>query len=394
MAEYRIIGLASAQDPAQKQGYRIQGLAPQSMQQQQTSIPQDIAQGLAKLGVAAGEKAFQLPSEIGEAGAAIMEHPLSGAARAGGGLLAGLLEGGKQLYNLPLNINTYLGSKGVPLFKQTMGIAEKMKIGDTGLQKAVLGETRPSDQLWMDIGEIAPAVLAPESLTSKVPSVTSKGILKQLAKDKAKQLSVAQKEYGELFSTAAEKGYTHALPTEGVKKQADLILKNSPARFHPAYEKYLADPTIENAHWAQSELGALERYYDKLSSTNPLTPTQHKAAKAVSNARKEIKKAMFQENALGGNPALASRYDNLATKYRENVIPYTRLQELSEVEAGKMRPSTARKRLMKDEEFMIQLANKYPGLNLYSPIMQKLLGYGGASAIGAAGALEARDLLR
>ena len=355
------------------------------------SIPGDIIESGANLLMKGGEKAMQIPDEISSAGQQLAENPISGTGRAAGGILSGLLEGGKQLYNLPFNINTYLGSKGVFPFKQTSGIAEKLKIGDTGLQKAVMGEQKPGDVLFEDIGAIAPLFAAPESIARKIPSVSSKGLIKQLSKEKSRQLDIAKKDYAGLFDEAAENGITHAIPSKEILKNQSTIIKNSTPKHHESLKNYLSNPTIENAHWAQSELGSLQRHLDKISQKNGLTPTQLKTYKAVEDTRKSIKNSMFSENSLGKNNELALRYKNLSEKYKNNVIPYTRLEDLSEFEFGKLRPKTAIKNLLNDEEFMIKLAKKYPGIYLKSPQAAKIgLAVGG----GALGYDELRKLFK
>jgi len=369
---------------------------PEVPQQQESqgigSIPGDILDTGANLLMKGGEKVMQLPEEISAAGQQIAEHPLSGTGRAAGGIMSSLLEGGKQLYNLPLNINTYLGSKGIFPFKQTMGLAEKLKVGDTGLQKAVMGEQKPGDVLWEDIGAVAPLFMAPETITSKVPSVTAKGIMKSLSKEKGKQYAIAKQDYSNLFNEASGQGLTHASPTKAVTSNQANIIKNSQPKHHTALKEYVANPTIENAHWAQSELGALQRHLDKIASKNGLTPSQNKTYKAVLEARKGIKKSMFSNNALGKSPELAMKYENLGTKYKENVIPYTSLEELSEYEAKRLRPSSAVKDLLNNEEFMIQLAKKQPGIYLHKPLAKKV-GYAGLGATGLLGYEELKKLL-
>lgn len=361
--------LARRQAQRQPQQQESQGIS---------SIPGDALDAGLNLIMKGGEKAMQLPDEFQAAGQQIAEHPISGTGRAAGGILSSLLEGGKQLYNLPLNINTYLGSKGVPLFKQTMGLAEKLKIGDTGLQKAVMGEQRPGDVLWEDIGAIAPLIAAPETIGAKVPSLTARGLMKQLSKEKSKQYAIAKTDYGNLFNEAAGQGLTHANPSKVITKNQTEIIKNSQPKYHTSFKEYMANPTIENAHWAQSELGALERHLDKIAQRTGLTPSQIKTYKAVQESRKAIKKAMFSENALGKNPALAMKYEQLADKYKKNVIPYTSLEDLSEFEAKRLRPKTAVKNLLNDEEFMINLSKKYPGIFLHTPRAKQIaLGTGG-----------------
>lgn len=372
---------------------RQQQTQPMQSQQGIGSIPEDIGNAGLNLIMKGGEKVMQLPEEISAAGQQLAEHPISGTGRAAGGILSSLLEGGKQLYNLPLNINTYLGSKGVPLFKQTMPLAEKLKIGDTGLQKAVMGEQKPGDVLFEDIGAIAPLFMAPETVTSKVPAVTAKGIMKSLSKEKAKQYGIAKADYRNLFDEASSQGLTHANPSKAITKNQTEIIKNSQPKYHNSFKEYIVNPTIENAHWAQSELGALKRHLDKISQRTGLTPSQIKTYKAVDESRKAIKKAMFSENALGKNPAMAMKYENLGTKYKENVIPYTSLEELSEFEGKRLRPATAVKDLLNNEEFMIQLAKKYPGIFLKKPSVKKL-GYAAAAGTGLLGYDELKKLLK
>lgn len=374
-------------------------VAPSQMPQSQSSpglssIPGDLGDAVLNLVMAGGEKAMQLPEEFSQAGQQFAQHPFSAPPRAAQGVLSGLLEGGKQLYNLPLNINTYLASKGVPVFKQTAPIAEKLKIGNTGLQNALMGQARPGDELWQDIGTAASLFAAPEAAGARVPAVTAKGIVKQIMADKSKYLSKAQNDFGQLFKEAADKGFLHAPPVKEVTKNQGEIIKNSVPKYHNSLKRYVNEPTIENAHWAQSELGSFIRHLDSVSKKQGLTPSQVKTYKAAVNARKGIHDSMFDKGALGNQSELAGRYNELRNKYRNEVIPYTRLEEISEVEGKRMRPKTALKGLMNDEEFMIQLAKRYPGLLAHNPTVRKGMAYTGLGGSGLLGYEELKKMLR
>jgi hypothetical protein len=397
MAGYKIKGLA--QPTAGGSGYRIKGPAQQPQMQEQPmpqqqqgigDIPGDFADMMANLFMGAGEKAMQAPEEISEGFQPFREHPLKASARAGGNVLSSLLEGGKQLYNLPFNINTYLGEKGVPIFKQTMGLANKLKIGDTGLENAVLGAPQSGDQFWKDVGTAASLIAGPEVAGVKIPAVTAKGITKQIVKTKAARIAEAKKDYGSLFEKAANEGITHAKPPKSVTASEAHIVKHSEPRFHESLQTYTENPTIENAHWAQSELGALERHLDSLSKKNGLTPSQIKTLKAVQQARKGIKESMFSKNAMGANPKLGKEYDQLAAKYKEEVVPYTSLEDIHEYEAGKMRPKTVVKNLQNDEEFMTKLAKEYPGLKLHTKTAKRAM----IGLLGLMGYDEVKKLIR
>ena len=108
MAGYRIKGLANQ---GANSGYQIKGMAQpeeqmqqpqQQMQQQQQgggigSIPGDLGDAVMNLIMAGGDKAMQFPEEVSEGLQPFGEHPLKAAGRAGTGILASMLEGGKQL---------------------------------------------------------------------------------------------------------------------------------------------------------------------------------------------------------------------------------------------------------------------------------------------------------
>ena len=165
---------------------------------------------------------------------------------------------------------------------------------------------------------------------------------------------------------------------------------NREPRFHESLQTYIENPTVENAHWAQSELGALERHLDSISKKNGLTPSQIKTFKAVQQARKGIKESMFSKQAMGANPKLGKEYDQLAQKYKEEVVPYTSLEDIHQFEAGKMRPKTVVKNLQRDEEFMTKLAKDYPGLKLHTPAAKKVMW----GLMGLMGYDEVKKLLR
>ena len=93
---------------------------------------------------------------------------------------------------------------------------------------------------------------------------------------------------------------------------------------------------------------------------------------------------MFSKNALGADKLLGEKYKQLTNQYRENVVPYTRLQSLKEAESGRMLPKNAVQDLLKDDQFMIELSKRYPGLFLHTPKAKKAIktGLGIATTIG------------
>lgn len=271
-----------------------------------------------------------------------------------------LLKG--QNVNIPeLNTSSYLPHEQND-FAKLMGQEGEPTTGSWLIQKGV---------------EHAPELLGLAQLARGIP-ITARGIINRMSRHKQEALGNARTQYGDLFNEAAQEGITHAIPPVGILRNRDLITRNSSAKHHRLYNQYLENPTLENAHWAQSELGSLERHLEKIENKQGLTPIQHQTLRAANQARQQIRASMFNHENLGRNPFLSDRYQHLSNQYRENVIPYTRLEELSETEANRLRPKTAVKELLKDDQFMIELARRYPGIFLHTPAAKSL----GRKALG------------
>ena len=289
-----------------------------------------------------------------------------------------------QSVNKTLPMEKYFENKKSPTGnnKPYKNISEYLPHEQNDFAKLMGQEGAPSTSSWLIQKGIehAPELYGISSLLRHLP-VTAKGIMKKLSKNKSEVLNEAKSDYSNLFKEASNEGLNFAIPLNIVKNNAKEIVKNSIPKYHTSLTKYMDHPSIENAHWAQSELGALERHLDKISQKTGLTPSQVTTYKAVKKAREGIKKSMFSENAFGANTKLAEKYNKLSNKYRENVIPYTRLEDLMEFESGKLRPKTAVKNLLNDEEFMINLSKKYPGIFLHTPTANKLK-WGGAGLLG------------
>lgn len=117
-----------------------------------SGIGQDIKESVSGIPDALASFVSNLPHEAYESGKQLIKHPI----RATENLGAGLLEGVKGAYNLPLNIAEYLGEKNIPYFKNIEPLVKKFKIGDTGVQKSVLGNAQEGDALLQSLASFAP----------------------------------------------------------------------------------------------------------------------------------------------------------------------------------------------------------------------------------------------
>jgi hypothetical protein len=214
------------------------------------------------------------------------------------------------------------------------------------------------------------------SLIQGLRSLTSSGLAKKLSADKALSKQLAKKEYGKLFSDVSERGIESI---KAPKIDSKRIIEHSLPRYHEALIDFKNNPTVESAHWAQSDLGHLKRNLEKLDASRGLTSAEHKTYKEVLSAQDKIKKSMFSDE-LQNHPDLAERYNKLSHKYKETVIPYENLKSLRKFEEGKMLPEDLIDSLKNNKEFRATLMKKYPGIKINQLLKSK-----GTKLIGATG---------
>lgn len=111
-------------------------------------IANDVLQSLGTAPSALLNTVRGLPGQITESAQQVFSNPGRSALNVGAGVAQGL----KGLYNAPINATEYLASRDVPLFKQAAPGLSQIKIGDTGLQEALLGSPRQGDELLQGLG--------------------------------------------------------------------------------------------------------------------------------------------------------------------------------------------------------------------------------------------------
>jgi ribosomal protein S18 len=219
------------------------------------------------------------------------------------------------------------------------------------------------------------------SIFGGLRGISSKGIATKLSADKLASKQLAKKEYGKLFEDASKRG----LGKIKVPKIDDKrIVENSMPRYHEALLDFKNNPTVESAHWAQSDLGALRRHLEKIDASRGLTSTEHKTLKEVISSQDKIKKSMFSGK-LEEHPDLANRYSKLSQKYKETVIPYENIRNLRKFEEGKLLPKDLVNLLRNDKEFRATLGSKYPQIKINQLLKGKVGKTIGTGILGAIG---------
>lgn len=190
---------------------------------------------------------------------------------------------------------------------------------------------------------------------------TSKNIVNKLVEDRKAIKDVYTKNYGDLFKEAAAKGI------EDVSKpkiNLKTITDSGMPKYYKALEQFMEKPSLENAHWAQSGLGQLERKLESLSERQGLTPPQNKAYREVQSAKDKIREAMFAKHKLGSQPGLAKKYGDITAGYKKDVVPWQSAKGLNEHLRGELKASDLTKKLGSNKKFMAQIGEEYPELKI------------------------------
>lgn len=158
-------------------------------------------------------------------------------------------------------------------------------------------------------------------------------------------------------------------------------------RFYPgstnAYEDFIKNPNIKNAHTLQSQLGFEERRLATKNAAGTLQPDENTSWKAIKRSRAKVKNALH--NALNeSEPNLAHEYQDVTKKYLEEATPYKSTPYLAKISAGKIKKPKVGTLLNKLEEAEFEPFN-YHIRNLN----KRLLGQKLAKMLGGLSAAEA-----
>lgn len=115
------------------------------------TIGEDIKESIREAPGALYEAFTRLPKQLAESGGQIYNNPIRSVENIGAGLLEGLKGGA----NIPSNVATYLGSRGIGQGK-IEDFIKSLHIPDTGIEKRILGENQPGDEFLRSIGSFAP----------------------------------------------------------------------------------------------------------------------------------------------------------------------------------------------------------------------------------------------
>ena len=236
-----------------------------------------------------------------------------------------------------------------------------------------LGETGDEGE-----GRALGAVL--QGAGSGIGGLRSKNLVNNVLADKKKINETYQKGYKELFDQAEKSGAQYT-----VRQKIAPILGREMKHSRASLKKYRQDPSLENAHWLQSDLGKDIR---ALEGQPVLSSEKLRALDVARKTQERMKSAIDRSFNTRGRPDLTQRYNELTRGYGQEAVPYLSpkvKKALSRYESGKADAKQTLKKLRGSSVFDEELSAKFPEIGFQEALKKagRVGLYAGAGAAGA-----------
>jgi hypothetical protein len=201
----------------------------------------------------------------------------------------------------------------------------------------------------------------------------------------------ASNQFGNVFSEADTKGITHI---SRVPVNVNLLKKQGDRKFLHAFEEFHKNPTITNAHSAQSDLA---KYANNIG--RPQNTLERQAKEEALKASQDIREKMMQEFHATGNTGLALKYNNARKFYKNIVSPYLNSKSIKKLQSGELRPKNFANKIEQEEAFMSKIGqHEHPEIDyrrkLKKAIGNKAVQYGAGTALSGIGLYEIAKMLK
>jgi len=343
-------------------------------------------------------------------------------------ILSGLLKGGEKAANIPGNTVDWLSRSGyipekyqdsIPKlerqdYAKTIFNQKGEKPGDKLMQSlldqvlhmgiagipggaalnAIGGNENPIEAA-LTAEAIPAAARTYRSGRNAVNSLRSPVIAETILNDANRLGEHFNREYTDFFHDARTSGAREASINDAANIDRHRIFRNLLPEQRLVVEEYFDRPTLNNAHWAQSELGKEISTLEKSHAFKPLSHGKLRALREMRNARTEIKNSIHDALRETGNPELSARYRELGENYNREMRPYqiAPIQEYGHGKFGRERGLTPKDfidKLKNNSDFNLTLAERYPQISRQSLAKKVAIGAGGAIGAGTLGGMGAK----
>ena len=198
-----------------------------------------------------------------------------------------------------------------------------------------------------------------------VSGLSKSTIGKRAAELNSKMESKYKKIYDSIISQGEKLGTNKLnVPTILKNKTEDIqkLYKAAPSKYKASVQRFENNPTLQNAHDAQSDLGKIKRHLqDKIDKGQVLSSTESAALHEAETLQKRVRGSIQQHFAKNGRNDLATHYGNTTTGYAKEVVPF-KTKEMAKLKAGKGSTKAVAKDLIGSKSFAeSEMASKIPG---------------------------------
>jgi hypothetical protein len=234
----------------------------------------------------------------------------------------------------------------------------------------------------------------PISLNRLINRASSKGVAESILNAKKSAQNKYENLYNELFDKAEKSGHGES-ETRIPKLNSKFIKKYSSSDYHQSLLDYIKNPTLRNAHIAQSDMGKLKRYLENISLNKDLGSKKLKLMSEVEKAQKKLRGTIFQSLTKSGDRKLGDQYQRLTNEYKTEVVPYLRNKAINQYQRNEIYPEEFAKKIAKSSKFNIAIGDrKHPEIKEYKQLGKWLNKIPRKYLIGAAAGAEGLNLYK
>jgi len=295
----------------------------------------------------------------------------------------------------PLSKAAFLGGQiGGSIFPaaKTYQLAESVLGAPTMLKRAAAGAlagAATGEQPDSEHGRLVSALVG--GAIPIATSATASSLGKRILNRKKELSSNFKNSYNSLFDELEKKGLgkeslrvPSKLTSPASGEELSLIKTSAPREYTRSLDVFKKNPTFENAHKAQSDLGKLSRYLSTQQKTRLMQGKETGSSKQLASdlaesLQKRIRGSMQNFLISNKQPETLKQYQNLTNKYAREYTPYLH-SSIAKYEAGKITPGKMLEALNKSDKFLeSQAAKELPGLGLRKALSSKPVLIGGAA---------------
>lgn len=287
------------------------------------------------------------------------------------GQLLGGLAGGFAIPGGAAVKGAQLANKGYQLLKggKELGILGKTLAGTSAGALEGAAGYEPNRGLGAAFGgTVGGASTGIPAVYNFAKSIKSKNIIKNV-KDKVNELKI---DYNNRFSSPLNKGEELGANQflKPIKYDESLLKKGGDSKIVYSVEKYNKNPTLNNAHNAQSDLNKIFSKYSK-SPTGTLERDKADLALALKNdllmkIRTAMNKTENIPHAANENPGtgLFNEYQSTREGYARDLGPYLNSPTVKRIikKTPSIRDEKAADKLLREEDFMATAGQNHPDL--------------------------------